>query len=368
MRERTTHTSDCRYRGGSRTQLRRGVSVVEVAAAVALFMVSVGVLTAVITSALSSRLGAEDSMAVDAALGRLVTSAATVPSEAIASGSFNVPDLCADLATAAPDTDFGAAGESCIAVGQQQYRVYWTVRFAASSTTAATVAGTPQRAGWIELTARTRFDGLWRSRSASTPLPPLSMIEPTPTPGAGDTLLLASPLSVRQGSQGVLVVTAVDAAFNPRPDFQVQVTPSGQDPQQGITDAEGRAAFTVDIPLDASVGLLAVTVAGGPSPTTVNITVTPRPVTLAVAVPATAVGEGATTTVAVAALGALGENVPGVTVTASTSSNAVRVTPRVTTDANGVAVFTLFRPAGNVGEVTVTFTAGGGLTAQLSAL
>ena len=134
----------------------------EVVAATAIFVTSVGILASTTTTALSSRVNLSRAMTLDSALNRVLETAASAPWEQLALNTFTPP---APLCTGDP-LNAGTLAQTCLVVNGRSIPVTWSV---ASSVDAAGVDGIPQgSADSLVITATaTRTSSRTRSRSAS---------------------------------------------------------------------------------------------------------------------------------------------------------------------------------------------------------
>jgi hypothetical protein len=204
------HDKDRASREPRRHQ-RRGYTLMELVVATGVFITSIGLLAGATTTALAARVSLSRAAMLDAALERLVTTAATNGWEALLRGTFDPPQACPGEPAGA-----GTAARSCISVNARAYTVTWTVTPGVS---VSNVDGIPPGAAdSITLTAATtRPDGSTASRArtltAPTPgyrLDPVSELADgvvrVQLSGAYDTL--DSPLLLLSGATVSTVVAA----------------------------------------------------------------------------------------------------------------------------------------------------------------
>jgi hypothetical protein len=143
-----------------------GYTLMEVVAATAIFVTSVGILASTTTTALSSRVNLSRAMTLDSALNRVLETAASAPWEQLALNTFTPPaPLCAG-----DPLNAGTLAQTCLVVNGRSIPVTWSV---ASSVDAAGVDGIPQgSADSLVITATaTRTDGTKATRTKTVMAP-----------------------------------------------------------------------------------------------------------------------------------------------------------------------------------------------------
>lgn len=183
----------------------------------------------------------------------------------------------------------------------------------------------------------------------------------TVLPTAGLLELVAADLA--QGGTGAVTAAATDLAGDPMPDVVVRLVlpdaPAGAtlDSYRCATDVTG--ACTVNILADAATpsGSYLVEATSGAFNASAGYRISP--VVGRLRSDGTTVGQGATTTLTAVVLDRASQPAAGATVTATSSSADVTVTPSATSGADGTVEFTVTAAAGATpGPVRVTLTSG----------
>ncbi len=160
------------HRRSERRQ-RRGYTMMELVAATAIFITSIGLLAGTTTTALSTRVSLSRAAAIDAVLNRLLNTAASSEWESLLANTFTPPAPLCDPASSEAETDVAGSGSlsrTCALVNGRQIEVSWAVRAVVSD---AGADGIPQGAAdALVLTASTkRADGSTASRSITLNAP-----------------------------------------------------------------------------------------------------------------------------------------------------------------------------------------------------
>lgn len=320
--------------------------MLEVAVAVTLFVFSVGVLTAIVTSSLLNRTDTNRLGLVDEKLGSMVTQVSGLSPETLASGDFDVPDRCPGVVEG-----LGAAGVSCVVVAGRTQQVLWQVEFVDDT------AG-EGRSGWIDVVARTQVGSRMQSRTASVPIP--FEFDLTPFKARTGLRVVSAETRIRQGETGVLRLTVVNEDTGTvAADAQLFVTVPETPTVSGTTGANGTVEMELFIPDATPAGPLQLTV-GGFEQTEVVVDVLPATRALVSLPTSLTVSAGDLATISVQAIGDDGALVEGQMVEAAASGPGLEVSQRIATDEFGVAEFLVRFDPGEApsGNMSVTFTAG----------
>lgn len=147
--------------------------MMELVAATAIFITSIGLLAGTTTTALSTRVSLSRAAAIDSVLNRLLNTAASSNWESLLANTFTPPTPLCDPASSEAETDAegsGSLSRTCALVNGRQIEVAWSIRPIVSD---AGADGIPQGAAdALVLTASTtRADGSTASRSITLNAP-----------------------------------------------------------------------------------------------------------------------------------------------------------------------------------------------------